>query len=68
MSALIEALDQLAIGYPAFRVLCLLQGSQVKAAAGIVPMLARMHGLLRLSSLLCPIMGQGEDVVAGESC
>ena len=52
--ALISALDQPRLAQATFKVLYLLHISPVKAAAGIVPMLARAQGFLRQSGLLCP--------------
>jgi len=49
-----NALDKPRLALHAYIVLSYLKDSKIKAAAGILPMMARMHGVRRLSGLLCP--------------
>ncbi len=49
-----NALDKPKSALSAYIVLSYLKDSKIKAAAGILPMMARMHGVRRLSGLLCP--------------
>ncbi len=61
-----NALDKPRLALHAFILLSCLKDSKIKAAAGILPMMARMHGVRRLSGLLCPDASAGLQRPSGE--
>jgi len=66
-----NALDKPRSALSAHIVLSYLKDSKIKAAAGILPMMARMHGVRRLSGLLCPDTSSGpggEKTQSSHSC
>ena len=62
-----NALDKPRLALHAFMMLSWLKDSKIKAAAGILPMMARMHGVRRLSGLLCPDASAGLQRPGGET-